>query len=90
LFNPRDPTGRERLIDRHVGDRIRHLRKACGLRQGDIGDALGVSAQQVQKYETGANRLPIAKLWFAADLLRVSPAYFFEGLDREFDLPAEA
>jgi transcriptional regulator with XRE-family HTH domain len=82
LSNLRDPTGQEYEIDRHVGLRMRTLRRNLNLGQQALGDALGITFQQIQKYENGRNRLPASKLWLAADFMRVSPDYFFDGLRR--------
>jgi transcriptional regulator with XRE-family HTH domain len=82
----RDPTGLEQAIDRHVGLRMRALRKDRDVAQQTLGEALGITFQQIQKYENGKNRLPASKLWLAADFLRVSPDYFFEGLERRFEI----
>ena len=86
----RDPTGLEQAIDRHVGLRMRARRKDRDVAQQTLGEALGITFQQIQKYENGRNRLPASKLWLAADFLRVSPDYFFQGLPRRYDIePAE-
>jgi transcriptional regulator with XRE-family HTH domain len=58
-------------------------RKTAGVTQGDLGDALGVSFQRVQKYELGRNRLSGARLFDAARLCGVTPNFFFEGMDQE-------
>lgn len=68
--SPKDPTD----IDRQVGHRIAALRKAKGLSQTSLALALGVSAQQVQKYEIGQNRLSVARLLIAAESLDVPVA----------------
>ncbi len=70
----------ENKIDRHVGLRLRSLRELKGLTQKGLAKKLGLSFQQVQKYETGANRLSASKLWVASRVLKVEPSYFFEGL----------
>lgn len=69
------------LIDRHVGTRVRMLRLQHRITQSDLADKLGVSFQQVQKYETGANRISASKLYSIAQALEVKPGYFFDGLD---------
>ena len=65
---PRRPTEQ----DREVGPRLRHLRKAAGLTQEALANALGVSYQQVQKYEKGTSRMSGGRLRQAASLLGVS------------------
>jgi len=67
-------------VDEHVGKRLRQLRKAQGLSQTAVADALGLTFQQVQKYERGANRVSASKLYEAANLLNVTIAAFYEGL----------
>lgn len=71
---------RVELIDRHVGGRIRRRRIELGLSQSELGQALGVSFQQVQKYEQGANRLGAGALFETAMLLGVPVGFFYEGL----------
>lgn len=70
-------------IDRHVGERIRQRRTMLGMTQDDLASALGVSYQQVQKYETAANRISAGRLFEIARHLRVGVSYLFEGLDSE-------
>ncbi len=69
--------------DTHVGKRIRHQRWLAGLTQQQLADACGIKFQQIQKYETGANRVAASRLKEIADALNVSIAFFFEGLDAE-------
>ncbi|MGH1589318.1 helix-turn-helix domain-containing protein [Methylobacterium phyllosphaerae] len=65
--------------DRTIGNRIATLRVAQGLSQTDLGQAIGVSFQQVQKYEKGRNRIGAGRLQAIADLLRVPVDTFFAG-----------
>src|SRR5437868_8087946 len=67
-------------IDRHVGLRIRMRRKELGISQERLAESIGLTFQQVQKYERAANRVSASKLWEMARALRTSIAYFFEGL----------
>ena len=67
-------------VDRHVGLRIRMRRKEVGVSQERLAEALGITFQQVQKYERGANRVSASKLWEIAQALRTPVAYFYEGL----------
>lgn len=71
---PRDP------VDTHVGKRIRVRRRVLGLRQVDLADALGLTSQQIEKYESGANRVSASKLYAIAVKLNTPVSYFFEGL----------
>lgn len=66
-------------IDRHVGSRVRMRRVMLGMSQEKLGDALGLTFQQVQKYEKGINRIGASRLQQISRILDVPPAYFFEG-----------
>lgn len=77
-------------IDVHVGARLRARRKLIGSSQEALADALGLTFQQVQKYERGFNRISASKLYRAAAVLEVAPAYFFEGLPDVKGLSDEA
>ena len=70
-------------VDIHVGKRLRHRRWMVGMTQGELADALGIRFQQVQKYETGSNRVSASRLWDIAQALGVPIAYFFQGLDAQ-------
>jgi transcriptional regulator with XRE-family HTH domain len=61
-------------LDREIGARLRHVRKVRGLSQTELGAAIGVSFQQIQKYEHGANRLSTSALILLARALDVSPS----------------
>ncbi len=67
-------------IDIHVGERIRKRRRALGVSQDWLAEQLGLTFQQVQKYERGANRVSASKLYQVARALQASIPYFFEGL----------
>ena len=67
-------------IDAHVGSRVRLRRMLIGMSQEKLGELLGLTFQQVQKYEKGSNRISASKLWQVAQFFRVGPGYFFEGL----------
>ena len=67
-------------VDAHVGQRVRGRRKEMGLSQEKLAKSLGVSFQQVQKYEIGINRVSAGRLWDIADSLEVDIGYFFEGI----------
>ena len=71
-------------IDRHVGTRLRVRRMMLGMSQTDIGDAIGVTFQQMQKYESGVNRIGAGRLHQIAGLLGVPVTFFFD------DTPAKA
>ena len=67
-------------VDTIVGERIRRRRILTGVTQDQLGEALGISYQQIQKYETGANRVSAGRLYLVAQKLEVSPGWFFDGL----------
>lgn len=67
-------------IDVHVGRRVRQRRKALGVTQERLAADLGLTFQQVQKYERGANRISASKLYEIAASLSAPVAYFFDGL----------
>jgi len=75
-----DPDRAPNPVDRHVGLRIRLRRKALGISQEKLADSIGLTFQQVQKYERAANRVSASKLWEMARALNTTIAYFFEGL----------
>jgi transcriptional regulator with XRE-family HTH domain len=66
-------------VDTHVGQKMRARRIFLRMSQTDIADAMGISFQQIQKYERGANRVGASRLQQISDALGVSPFYFFEG-----------
>jgi len=70
-----------RRVDDYVGARIRLRRTLLGLTQEQLAVALSISYQQVQKYETGTNRVSAGRLYELANILDTTVAYFFDGLD---------
>jgi transcriptional regulator with XRE-family HTH domain len=68
-------------IDIHVGSRVRLRRLLLGMSQEKLGDELGVTFQQVQKYERGANRIGASRLYRVSKVLQVPVGFFFEGLE---------
>lgn len=70
-------------IDRLVGKRIRALRRSRKISQTDLANAAGVRFQQIQKYESGVNRVSASRLWAIAETLGVDIVYFFDGLNAE-------
>ncbi|MEO0550846.1 MAG: helix-turn-helix transcriptional regulator [Pseudomonadota bacterium] len=73
-----EPTLSASEVDRLVGERIRRRRILMGLTQDQLGETLGISYQQIQKYETGANRVSAGRLYLIAKCLDVSPGWFFD------------
>ncbi len=77
-------------VDVHVGKRIRHRRWLAGMTQQQLAEKVGIKFQQIQKYETGANRVSASRLWDIAEALTVPVSFFFEGLDAGADAAAGA
>lgn len=75
-------------IDLHVGRRLRARRRLLNLTQEKLASAVDIRFQQIQKYESGANRISASRLWTLARALDVSVGYFFEGL-KGADAPAD-
>src|ERR1700735_528426 len=70
-------------VDVHVGKRLRLRRTILGLSQEAIGNAIGVTFQQVQKYERGVNRMGASRLFEFSKILSVPVSYFFEEMDKQ-------
>ncbi|WP_417458732.1 helix-turn-helix domain-containing protein [Kordiimonas sp.] len=68
------------LIDKHVGRRLRDRRRTLDLSQQDIANILSISYQQVQKYESGLNRVSAGRLYLLAHIMHTDVGYFYEGL----------
>ncbi|MCF3593016.1 helix-turn-helix domain-containing protein [Rhodobacteraceae bacterium LMO-12] len=68
-------------VDVNVGKRIRHRRWLVGMTQQQLAEQVGIKFQQIQKYETGANRVSASRLWDISEALDVPVSFFFEGLD---------
>jgi transcriptional regulator with XRE-family HTH domain len=66
-------------IDKHVGSRVRMRRMMLGMTQTKLGDGLGLTFQQVQKYEKGTNRMGASRLQHISHILQVPVPFFFEG-----------
>ena len=77
-------------VDVHVGKRIRHRRWMNGTTQQQLAEAVGIKFQQIQKYETGMNRVSASRLWDIANVLKVDVSFFFEGMDTQPKLDATA
>ena len=70
-------------VDEHVGKRLRQRRWLVGMTQQQLAEHVGINFQQIQKYETGANRVSASRLWDIASTLDVSINFFFDGLQAE-------
>lgn len=70
-------------VDIYVGKRIRHRRWMNGTTQQQLAESVGIKFQQIQKYETGMNRVSASRLWDIANVLDVPVSFFFEGLEED-------
>jgi transcriptional regulator with XRE-family HTH domain len=77
-------------VDVHVGKRIRHRRWMVGMTQQQLAERVGIKFQQIQKYETGMNRVSASRLWDIAEALSVPISFFFEGLEAKAEAGAES
>ena len=68
-------------VDIHVGKRIRHRRWMNGTTQQQLAEAVGIKFQQIQKYETGMNRVSASRLWSISKVLNVDVSFFFESIN---------
>lgn len=80
MAKPDEPEGGPNPIDQHVGLRIRMRRKELGISQERLAESIGLTFQQVQKYERAANRVSASKLWEMSRALSTTIGYFYEGL----------
>ncbi len=76
-------------VDVHVGLRLRQRRSLLGMSQTDLGKAVRLTFQQVQKYERGFNRISSSRLFEFAKVLDVPVAHFFDGMDAVGSVPAK-
>lgn len=83
---PRSPNP----VDVHVGARVRLRRKLLKMSQEKLGERLGVTFQQVQKYERGANRVGASRLWKISEVLDVPVSFFYDGLSTEYGGQSES
>jgi len=77
-------------VDKHVGSRVKMRRLMLGMSQEKLGDALGLTFQQVQKYEKGTNRMGSSRLQQIANVLKVPVTFFFEGSPGQSKLDGKA
>ena len=78
-----DNTRRPNPVDAHVGRRLRVRRVLCGMSQTALADRLGITFQQLQKYESAANRISASRLWEISIILEVPIEWFFMDIDVE-------
>lgn len=81
----RTPSGKPNPIDVHVGARVRLRRTLLGMSQEKLGEALGLTFQQVQKYERGANRVGASRLFDLSRVLDVPVSFFFDDISQEIE-----
>jgi len=81
LIRGRLISGLPNPVDVYVGRRMRGRRMALGLSQGNVATALGLTFQQIQKYERGENRVSASRLWDLSSVLGCSVSFFFEDMD---------
>lgn len=86
----RTPSGKPNPIDVHVGARVRLRRTLLGMSQEKLGEALGLTFQQVQKYERGANRVGASRLFDLSRVLDVPVSFFFDDMDDELKAQSPA
>ena len=67
-------------VDIHGGQRVRQRRWLLGMTQQQLAEQVGIKFQQIQKYETGANRVSSSRLWDISEVMEVPVSFFFEGL----------
>ena len=79
----RKPNGEPNPVDMHIGNRLKLRRQFLQLSQQQLGEMLGVTFQQVQKYEKGQNRISGSRLWDFACVLGVDVNFFYADMDRE-------
>lgn len=82
METPEAPKGKH-PVDLHVGQRLRHRRWMTGMTQQQLANAVGIKFQQIQKYESGANRISASRLWDLSQALDVGVSFFFEGLNED-------
>jgi transcriptional regulator with XRE-family HTH domain len=83
-------TGKAHPVDVHVGSRIRLRRTLLGMNQQKLGAGIGLTFQQVQKYENGANRVCASRLFELSQVLDVPVSFFFDGMDGQEAAPTPA
>lgn len=82
IYRARTESGDPDPVDTHVGARLRLRRTLLGLSQTELAKAVGLTFQQVQKYESGANRISASRLYHIAEALDVPVSFFFDDIPR--------
>lgn len=89
METPKSPKGKH-PVDLHVGKRLRHRRWMTGMTQQQLANAVGIKFQQIQKYESGANRISASRLYDLSVALDIEVSFFFDGLDEEMEMAPDA
>jgi len=76
-------SGATQSVDTHVGAKLRLRRILLGMSQTELAEAVGITFQQIQKYENGSNRISASRLYDFSKALKLPPSYFFEGVESE-------
>ena len=84
-YRGRMMNGEANPIDVYVGNRLRLRREMLKISQAKLASLLGVTFQQIQKYEKGTNRMGASRIWDMASVLKVPVNYFYEGIDEQLD-----
>lgn len=84
MKNPKDKTE----VDLIIGKRVRQRRLLMGLTQEKLGNLVGIKFQQIQKYESGSNRIAASRLWQLSEALQVPISFFFDDLDSTIENPS--
>lgn len=82
IYRARTETGEPDPVDTHVGARLRLRRTLMGLSQTELAKSVGLTFQQVQKYESGANRISASRLYHIAEALDIPVSFFFDDMPR--------
>ncbi len=77
-------------VDVHVGQRVRQRRSLLGMTMRKLGDSVGIKFQQIQKYETGTNRISASRMWDIAAAMEVPVSFFFMGINGQSPDTGEA
>ena len=83
----KQPAGMSNPVDRHVGHRLRQRRSLLGISQERLGEAVGLTFQQIQKYERGSNRIGASRLYQFSCILDVPVSYFFDDMPEDLRTP---
>lgn len=89
MRHPKSEEAAAQQIDIHIGKRLKRRRGLMGLSQQKLAISIGLTFQQIQKYEKGVNRISASRLYQLSHILNVPPAYFFDGISSVDDVTLE-